>query len=69
MSLPTVESLSGLQESVFSRFSRLQLNSRKKYVKHRILLNSSHSTYLPTLGQWLFGVLCWGHCGNWAMDL
>ena len=30
MSLPNVESLSGLQESVFSLFRGLQLNSRKK---------------------------------------
>ena len=30
MSLPIVESLSGLQESIFSLFRGLQLNSRKK---------------------------------------
>ena len=31
MSLPIVESLSGLQESIFSLFRGPQLNSRKKY--------------------------------------
>ena len=34
MSLPIVESLSGLQESIFSLVRGLQLNSRKKYKKH-----------------------------------
>ena len=45
MGLPIVESLSGLQESIFSLFRGPQLNSRKKSKNGRILLNYPHYPY------------------------
>ena len=45
MSLPIVESLSRLQESIFSLFEGSQLNSRKKTKNCRMLLNYPHYPY------------------------
>ena len=49
MGLPLVESLSGLQESVFSLFRGLQLNSRKKTKTN--VSNSIKSPTLPLLAH------------------
>ena len=54
MSLPIVESLSGLQESIFSLFRGLQLNSRKNKKKTRILLNYPITPISP---RWATGCL------------
>ena len=45
MEFSIVESLSGLQESIFSLFRSPQLNSHEKYKKCRILLNYPHYPY------------------------
>ena len=57
MGLPIVQSLSGLQESMFSLFRSPNSIFMGNLKISKFLLNSSHYPYFPMLGQWLFGVL------------
>ena len=50
MSLPILESLSGLQESVFSLFRGLQLNSRKKIKKISNYIQCINFPVFPLFG-------------------
>ena len=75
MGLPRVENLSGLQESIFSLFrspNAILVKRIRMTDFQLILLTSLYFSCLPTLGQWLFGVLCsvcWGHPPYWRPRL
>ena len=59
MSLPIVESLSGLQESIFSLFRGLQLNSRKKNTNWSNFIKFSPFPLLAHVGP----MAVWGPLG------